>query len=388
MKISSLQENLKQGLTIVGHVAGRNINLPILNNVMIEAKNGNIKLTTTNLEIGIVCVVRGKAETEGSFTVDAKTISDYISLLPNKKVSIEQKENKLIIETENYKTKIIGQSAEEFPLIPQVEKIFFYSADVNEFKRALAQVIFAVSGSESRIELAGVLFSFNKDALILAATDSYRLAEKELNIKTNSKDDTDKKVIIPARTLHELLRILSGIQDGEGEKDETNEIKFYLSENQILFTIGSTELVSRLIEGQYPDYKQIIPTEVKTKAIINRAELIRAVKASALFSKTGINDINLDLPAGKNKVVVSSASGQTGENIAELEAEVDGEDNGVVINYKYLLDGLNNIESENVKINIIDSNTPCILKPSALAKATADKEKSDSYLYIIMPIKQ
>ncbi len=148
MKISSLQENLKQGLNIVGHIAGRNINLPILNNVLLEAKNGNIKLTTTNLEIGIVCVIRGKVETEGRFTVDSKTISDYISLLPNKKVSIEQKENKLIIETENYKTKILGQSAEEFPLIPQIERKSFYSAKINEFKKALAQVIFAVSASE------------------------------------------------------------------------------------------------------------------------------------------------------------------------------------------------------------------------------------------------
>ncbi len=378
MKISSLQENLKQGLNIVGHIAGRNINLPILNNVLLEAKNGNIKLTTTNLEIGIVCVIRGKVETEGRFTVDSKTISDYISLLPNKKVSIEQKENKLIIETENYKTKILGQSAEEFPLIPQIERKSFYSAKINEFKKALAQVIFAVSASESRMELSGVLFSFNKNTLTLAATDSYRLAEKILSIKTNGKDEGDKKVIIPSRTLQELIRILSGFQGEAGEKEEVNEIKFYLSENQILFTVGSTELISRLIEGQYPDYKQIIPTEVKTKAIINRAELTRAVKASALFSKTGINDINLDLPAGKNKAIVSSVSGQTGENTAELEADVDGEDNGVVINYRYLLDGLNNIDGENVKINIIDSNTPCILKP----------EKGEDYLYIIMPIKQ
>lgn len=378
MKISSLQENLKQGLSIVGHIAGRNINLPILNNVMMETKNGNIKLTTTNLEIGIVCAVRGKVEAEGKFTVESKTILDYISLLPNKKVNIEQRENKLIIETENYKTKIIGQSAEEFPLIPQVEKNFFYSANVNELRKALSQIIFAVSGSETRIELSGVLFSFNKNILTLAATDSYRLAEKTLSVKMNGQDAGDKKIIIPAKTLQELIRILSGAQD-EGEKnEEMGEIKFYLSENQILFSIGSTELVSRLIEGQYPDYKQIIPTEVKTKAIINRAELTRAVKASALFSKTGINDINLDLPAGKNKVVVSSASGQTGENTAEIEAEVDGEDNGAVINYRYLLDGLNNIDSEDVLINIIDSNTPCILKPA----------KGDSYLYIIMPIKQ
>lgn len=378
MKISTLQENLKQGLFMVGHIAGRNINLPILNNVMIEAKGGNIKLITTNLEMGIVSVVRGKIEKEGSFTIDSKTISDYIALLPNKKINIEQKENKLIVETENYKTKILGQGAEEFPLIPGIERGIFYSAKISEFKKALAQTVFAVSGSESRMELSGVFFNFNKESLVLAATDSYRLAEKKINIKTNSKEGVDKKIIIPARTLQELGRILSGAQETEEEKENAEEIKFYLSENQVLFVVGSTELVSRLIEGQYPDYKQIIPSETKTNVAANRAELIRAAKASALFSKTGINDINLDFPAGKNKTIISSASGQTGESTIELDSETTGEDNGVVINYRYLLDGLNNIESENIKISIIDSNTPCILKP----------DKDDSYLYIIMPIKQ
>ncbi|NCO79798.1 DNA polymerase III subunit beta, partial [Candidatus Falkowbacteria bacterium] len=140
----------------------------------------------------------------------------------------------------------------------------------------------------------------------------------------------------------------------------------------------STELVSRLIEGQYPDYQQIIPTTSKTKAISQRAELIRAVKLASLFSKTGINDINLDFPKGKNQVVVSSVSGQTGENVTSLEAKVSGEDNGIVVNYRYLLDGLNNIDSELVRLEIVDGNTPCLLK----------SDKETDYLYIIMPIKQ
>ncbi len=385
MKISSLQENLKQGLFAVSHIAGKNINLPILNNVMIEARNGNIKLITTNLEIGVISVIRGKVEKEGSFTVDSKTISDYVSLLPNKKINIEQKENSLFVEAENYKTKILGQSAEEYPLIPEVDKKIEYSAKISEFKQALSQTSFAVASSETRMELSGVLFSFNKNKLTLAATDSYRLAEKTINIKTNLGEEENKKIIIPARTLQELIRILSGSEDSGSDE---GEIKFYLSDNQILFTVDSIELVSRLIEGQYPDYRQIIPTNTKTTALINRAELTRAVKASALFSKAGINDINLDFPEGKNMAVISSASGQTGENTVELDANVKGEDNGVVVNYRYLLDGLNNIDSENIKIEVIDSNTPCILKASSSAEASADKEKGDDYLYIIMPIKQ
>lgn len=375
MKISSLQENLKNSLSAVGHIAGKNVNLPILNNVMIEVKNGDINFITTDLEIGIICKARGKVEKEGSFTVEAKIISDYISLLPNKKVDFEVDKKNLHIQCENYKTIIKGQEADDFPLIPSVEKNIFFKLSVKEFKKTLSQVVFAVANSETRIELSGVLFSFNKERLTLAATDSYRLAENEIKIKTNTEEE--KSVIIPAKTLQEVIRIISVMRQ-ENLSEEESEITFYLSDNQILFTVGSVELVSRLIEGQYPDYKQIIPTSHKTKAIINRSELLRAVKAAALFSKTGINDINFDFPQGKNKIVVSSASGQSGENITELDAIVNGDDNGIVVNYRYLLDGINNIESEDIVIELTNSNTPCILK---------GKEES-SYLYIIMPIKQ
>lgn len=376
MKLSSLQENLKQGLLAVSHVANKNINLPILNNILIEAKNGNIKLIATNLEIGIVSVVRGKIDEDGSFTVDSKIFADFVSLLPNKKVDLKQKENNLFIEADNYKTKIIGLSAEEFPLIPSVEKNSFYTANAEEFKAAIGQVIFSASTSETRIELTGVLFDFSENRLTLAATDSYRLAEKKINIKTNN-DQKDKKIIVPAKTLQEVIRILSNIKE-ENSIEGGSEVKIFVSENQIMFSVGSVELVSRLIEGQYPDYKQIIPQTSKTKVIINKNELVRAVKVTSLFSKMGINSINLDFPKDKNKIIVSSTLGQAGENITELDGVVSGEDNSVVINYRYLLDGLNNFNGENIKIEIIDSNTPCVIS----------EEKDDGHFYVIMPIKQ
>ncbi len=375
MKISSLQENLKQGLFLVNHVAGKNLNLPILNNILIEARDGNIKLIATNLEIGIVSTIRGKIEEEGSYTVDSKIISDFIFLLPNKKIDLKQKENSLFIEAENNRTKISGQGAEEFPLIPSIEKRDFYSVNIQEFKKALSQVVFAVANSETRVELSGVLFNFSKDKLILVATDSYRLAEKKVLLKKESSKE-EKAAIVPAKTIQEIIRVLSNLKDGDSESED--EIKFYITENQIMFSIDPTELVSRLIEGQYPDYKQIIPGLGKTNIIANKNELIRAVKIASLFSKTGINDVNLDFPKGKNRIVVSSASGQSGENITEVEAMVDGDDNGVVLNYRYLLEGLNSVEGEGVKIEVIDGNTPCLIKP----------EKDDGYLYVIMPIKQ
>lgn len=377
MKISSLQENLKSGLSAVTHIAGKNINLPILNNVMIEAKDGNINLITTDLEIGIIAQIRGKVEEAGSFTVDAKVITDFVSLLPNKKIDISKKENKITVKSENYNTVIRGQEADEFPLIPKVEKKHFYKVAIEEFKKALSQVIFAVSTSETRIELSGVLFSFNKANLTLAATDSYRLAEKTIKIETNLKDGEDKKIIVPAKTLQELIRILSSLRN-EDLSAEQKDLEIYVSENQVLFTVGGIELISRLIEGQYPDYKQIIPTGSETVSMVSRYEFIRAVKAAAIFSKSGINDINLDFPNGKNQIIISSASSQTGENITELEANVQGKDNGIVINYRYLLDGLNNTATDNIKIEVINNNTPCIIR----------QDKDDNYIYIIMPIKQ
>lgn len=373
MKLSSLQENLKTGLSIVSHVAGKNINLPILNNVLVEGLNGKIKLTTTNLEIGISYVIRGKIEKDGSFTVDAKILNDYIGLLPNQRVDLIALENKLSVECDNYKTKINGQSAEEFPLIPAVERTESCKIKTEEFKRSLGQVIFAATTNESRLELSGVLFSFDSGELIMAATDSFRLAEK----KVRSLDGnlfTGKRVIVPVKTLQELIRVLGGVKEG----DQMEEVEIYVSENQILFVCGGMELVSRVIEGNYPDYQQIIPSTEKTKAIVRVDEMVRAVKASSLFSKAGVNDINLDFPKDRNQMIISSASGQAGENMVEINAKISGEDNFVVLNYRYLLDGLNNLNEPSCVVNMVDGNTPCILRP----------EMDDSYLYIVMPIKQ
>jgi len=380
MNLSILKENLKQGLFTVSHLAGKNANLPILNNILVEAKKEGVRLITTNLEIGITHFIRGKVEKEGAFTVDAKIFSDYINLLPNKKINLIKEDGVLNLECENYKTKIKTAVNEDFPLIPQIEKKNKKTIKTDDFRKALAKTVFAAASNESRIELSGVLFTITKNKLILAATDSYRLAEKELDIDMkgeleNIKNIVEQKIIVPARTVQELLRILSGSEQDNGGK---KEIDFYISDNQILFVVDNTELISRLIEGQYPDYRQIIPATGKTTAVLDRAELIRAIKASALFSKSGINDINLDFPEGKNQLIVSSASGTTGENIVKIEAETIGLDNGIIINYQYLLDGLNNIDEEKVKVEVIDGNTPCLIKPLG--------EKG--YLYIIMPIKQ
>jgi DNA polymerase III subunit beta len=375
MKLTCIQENLNFGLQSTGHLVNKNVNLPILNNVLVEATTGGLKLSSTNLEIGISCQVRCKVEVEGSFTVDAKLLSDYVNLLPNEQINIDlEKDNNLKISCRNSNTKIKGIAADDFPVIPVIEKVNPYKIKIKDFKKALAQVIFAVSVSETRPEISGVLMSFNKlekNKLFMVGTDSYRLTEKNLPVEGN---DEEKEVIVPMKTLQETLRILNGLKD---QATAEEDLEIYLSENQILFTCGGVELISRLIEGQFPDYKQIIPTETKTRAVIATSELTKAIKTVALFSKTGIFDINLIFDPSKG-MTMRATNTQVGESKSDLEVAYEGDANETTLNYRYILDGLSNITADEVELGLVDSNIPFIMKPKG----------DDSYTYIIMPIKQ
>lgn len=374
MKFTTIKENLKQGLLIVSHLTTKNINLPILNNILIKAKKEGIELISTNLEISINHFLRGKIEKEGEFTVDSKLINEYISLLPDEKVEVEMVDDSLKITGKNYKTKIRGQVSNDFPILPKNDQQESYFININNFKNALSSVIFSVANNDNRVELSGVFFSFKNKLLTLAGTDSYRLSEKTITYKTNGQD-AEKSLIIPARTIQELIRILNNFKIEE-QLENNEEIEINLNENQIFFSFGSTNLTSRIIIGNYPDYKQIIPAAEKTLVYINKDSLVKAVKTAGLFSKIGLNDIGLVFK--KNKVTVFSSSSQSGENFIDLLSENKGEDNEIFVNYKYLLEGLNNINSNQVKIKIVDNNTPCVLQ----------SDEDDTFLYLVMPIRQ
>jgi len=367
MKFSCTQENLNKGLSIVSHIASKNVTLPILSNVLIRAEQGQIKLSATNLEIGVFCALRGKIEEEGSFTVQARLLSDYINLLPNVRIDFRLEDGSLHIESEAGKTIIKGSPADEFPLIPQVEKKIGHELGAKTFRRAVGQVIFAAAFDESRPEISGVFMNFDKNELVLAATDSYRLAEKRIDLERAAK--TAKSVIVPVKTLQELIRIVD---------DEVEKVEIYLSENQILFNFDEVGIISRLIEGQYPNYQQIIPREKQTVVKLNGQELIKAVKSASLFCKPGINDVGLEVNTADKKVVVSAFNTQVGENVTTLLGEVSGENNSIVFNYRYLLDGLQNIDDENVFLELNNSASPGVIKP----------ESKTDYIYLIMPIKQ
>ncbi len=371
MKLISLQKNLKASVYAVNHIAQKNVSLPILNNILISAQDGAIKLVSTNLEIGITSLLRGKIEREGAFTVDARVFSEYVNLLENEKVEIELVENELTVVCGTYKTKIKGMTAEEFPFIPTVDRSTPISLPIADFSQAVSQVLFAAAQDENRPELSGVLAVLSGKTLTLAATDSYRLAEKKILV---SGDAADRRFIIPVRTLQEVVRIAGS---DSGEEESVDEVTLYVSDNQCLFVVGGTEIVSRLIDGQYPEYAPIIPTRHACRAELSRAELSRAVKAAAIFSKNGVNDIILEFSAAKKQVTVSAASGLAGEQAASLSAAVSGTDASITLNYRYVLDVVSVLSGDSIVFEVVDADTPCVVKGSG-----------SEYLYIIMPIRK
>ena len=380
MKFSCTQENLNQGLSVVSHIAHKNINLPILGNVLIKSENKVLKLMTTNLEVAISCIVRGKVEEPGDFTVPSKLFSDYVSLLPNERVDISQEGESVVISCGSYQTKLRGIGASEFPLIPSIERKQTFTLNVNALRKAIGQVLFAVAPNESRPEISGVLFNFNseraKNRLVLAATDSYRLAEKVIPLTAGEGTSEEHvAVIVPARTVAEIVRILGVFKDGI---ENPQDIQIAIGENQILFLYNNVEFVSRTIEGKYPDYRQLVPEKFETEVIVPKQELLRAVKTTSLFSKTGLNDITLRFTPEKS-VHVSATNSQTGEHAVDLDGQVKGKENTVTVNFRYFLDGINNVETDSASLRLIDGMNPCIVNPV---------QNDPDYLYIVMPIRQ
>ncbi|MFH1292302.1 MAG: DNA polymerase III subunit beta [bacterium] len=375
MKIICTKENLVNALTSISGVANKSINLPILNNVLIRAEEQKVVLVATNLELAVTCQLRAKVEKAGSFTVPAKTLGDYVNLLPEETVEMELKENELVIMCGKSATKIKGTPAEEFPVVPSVNEGMGYLLDSENLKKSLDQVNQSAAKNDIRPELAGISFNFNgikPGTLVMVATDSYRLAEKKIDIK---QGEEQIRVIVPIRTAQEINRILILNKNiGSTEKD----IRLILSDNQIVLRNNDIELVSRLVEGQYPDYTQIIPKDFKTTCSLSVNQITKEVKAASLFTTVGVNAVNFNFKPDQGSLSVASSSAQAGEYLSEVEAEITGEQNSILLNHRYILDGLNNLEKDVCEIRIVNSDSPCVFSAKG----------DDSYLYIVMPIRQ
>jgi DNA polymerase-3 subunit beta len=362
MKLQVTQENLAKALNTVARVASGRSTLPILSNVIIKTVGNRLSVASTNLDIAITHYLGSKVAEEGSITVPARLTQDFVTSLPAGVIDLELDGLKLNINTDKYQSVINGVSADEFPVMPAISKGSEWSISAKTLKKGLQQAIFAASNDEARPTLTGVYIYSNDGELILVATDSYRLAEKQL-IKTKE----DVSLLVPASALQDLLRIVS---DYEGDVGVVHD------DQQVLFRVGEVELVARLIEGTYPDYKKLIPTKFATSATLNRSEFVNITKVSSLFARESAGSVTVRVDDKTNEVSIRSVASQLGENTASANAQVNG-GGDITLNSRYLLDALHALSGDEVVIGFNGKLEPCVLK---------DKKAQD-YQHIIMPLK-
>jgi len=369
-----LQKNLKKGLSVVEKISSKSLTLPILNNILITAEKNFLKLSATDLEIGVEWWMLSKTKKQGVIVVPSHLFFNFINLLPDKQINLKTKDDNLFIECDNYKTKIKGFKADDFPIIPKITKNEFVSINSSYFCEALKQVIDIPIPSTTRPEISGVYFLFQKDLIIVTATDSFRLGEKKIFLKNKFSLSKNYSLIVPQKTVKEVVGIFN---------EKEGDLNIYFSPNQIMFEYfleeishPQVQLISRLIEGEYPNYQEIIPKKYTTKIALNKDDFVAQIKSASLFSgKT--NQVRIKINKNSKKIEILNQDANLGEYQSFITGEIKGEPVDISFNYKFLLDGLFNIKSSEVVFELNGDSGPGVLKPVG----------DDSYIYVVMPIK-
>ena len=362
MKLQVTQENLNRALNAVARVANTRGTLPILANVLIKTANNRLSLSATNLDIAITHYIGAKVSEEGAITVPARLMQDFVGSLPEGVIELDLQETKLHVTTPQYQSVVNGIVADDFPVMPAIGKGTSWSIDSAAFKKGLQQVVFAASNDETRPVLTGVLLQTAEGKLHMAATDSYRLAEKQLGANKN-----DIQLLIPASAMHDLLRVLG---------DETGEVHITHDDQQVLFQVGDVELVTRLVDGKYPDYRKLIPAEFATEAKLKKADLVNVTKVSSLFARESAGSVKIEVDEAAKQLSIRSVASQLGENTATAPAEVKGS-GSITLNSRYLLDALNVLSGDEVVFGFNGKLEPTLLRDAS----------SSDYKHIIMPLK-
>ncbi len=373
MKLSCLQENLNWGLGIVGRAVATRTTLPITNNILLETDQSRLKLVATNLEMAISCWIGAKIEEEGTITVPAKLLTEFINSLPKDKVDVTMapKTKTLAVRCARYEARISGMDAKDFPPIPTVDQGINTSIDVEALRQAITQVVFAAASEESRPVLTGIDAKFDGSMLTLAAADGFRLAVYKVTL---AKPVSQKiEVIIPAKTLAELNRLMT-------DQEEPVEVTVNPNKSQVLFKLKNIELVSQLIQGTFPQYEQLIPTSTGTKATVDVTEFLRATRTAAIFARDGTGIVRLIIsPGGEltpGKMTISARSEEIGDDQGEIDAIVQGNEAKIAFNGKYLTDVLNVLKEAQVMLETSSPSSPGVIKPVG----------TDNYIHVVMPM--
>lgn len=368
MKLKCRQKDLAFALNLVNRAVSPNTTLPVLNNILMKAEGKRLYFSATNLEVAMTYFIDVEVLNEGAVTIPAKLITSYVSLLKDEDVEMKLEEGlNLSIKTPLSHTKIKGIDSGEFPVIPEVTEGQKFSVATNVFETAITQTVFAASSNVSRPVLTGTLFRLDKDDLSMVATDSYRLSEKKIKLKAGVKESID--CVVPSHTISELGKVLNSFSD--------KEVACQVTKNQILFSIENLKIISRLIEGNFPDYKRIIPSSSKTKVDVKVQDLVLAVKKVSLFVQETNNNVKMSV-TNDGKLIVATDETQIGEGTAEVDVKIEGENNKVALNAQYILDVLGHIHGETIKLDIDNKLAPVTIRP---------EKKDANYTHIIMPLK-
>jgi DNA polymerase-3 subunit beta len=369
VKLSVMQENLARGLSVVSRAVSSRSTLPVLANVLLKTEDAGLKLTATNLEIGITYWVPGKIESDGATTVPARLLTDLVSSLPpGDRVDLElQPGDTLHLKSGRFETNIKGIDADEFPAIQAAGERPTTRIAQNVLRRALAEVTFAAASDEARPILTGVLARFEGDQLTLAAADNYRIAVRTIPV-LDAVPETS--VVIPARALNELARVLADV-------DDPVEVVLAGARNQVLFHLEGVDLVSRLIDGQFPNYQQVLPQSHNTRAVLDREELLRAVRPAALIAHESANIVKLQIGGDGDPGVTVSANAEVGDHVGAVEAAVEGDGTTIAFNARYLADVLTNVDADQFALELNGPLSPGVFKPVG----------DDQYVHVVMPVR-
>jgi DNA polymerase-3 subunit beta len=373
MKVSCLQENLAKGLSVVGRVVSPRSTLPVLGNILLATDAGRLKLSATNLEVGITCWIGAKVEEEGATTVPARTFIDLVNTLPPEQVDMDlvARTQTLNLRAGRSEANVKGIDAQEFPIVPVAEDESGIAIEAEVLRTAVDQVAFAAAADESRPLLTGVYIKFEGSQVTLAAADGFRLSVRTIPLPQLIPDPFS--IIVPARALAELGRI-------SGDQKDPIIITVTPTRNQVLFQLTDIVLVSQLIDGNFPDYRQIIPRDRTTHTVMETATLLKACKTALIFARDAAHISRLHVKPGTDltpgHVIVSATSAETGDDVSELDATVEGEEIEIAFNVRYLIDVLSVLGTPQVALDTTTSSSPGVVRPVG----------DTDYTHVIMPM--
>ena len=372
MKLSCLQENLSKGLGIVSRAVATRTTLPITTNVLLATDQGRLKLVATNLEIAIVTWVGAKIEEEGAITVPSRVLGEFVNSLPNDQVDLKlaPATKSLEIKCARFEARISGMDAEDFPPIPEIDEGTVARIDAEVFSRSLTRVVFAAATEDSRPVLTGVNADFDGKMVTLAAADGFRLSVDKIALLEPVAESVS--VIIPARALNEVNRLI-------GDSSDPVVITVNPAKSQVLFTMDNVRLISQLVQGNFPNYSQLIPQGHSTRTLVDAEEFLRATRAASIFARDASGIVRLQVDPGDNglgRLTISARAEEVGDDQGDIDAKVEGEEAKIAFNAKYLSDILSVLAKGEVVLETTNPSSPGLIRPGG----------DTDYVHVVMPM--